>query len=287
MIGVIVVDKPQGVTSSNVVVKIKKILNERKVGHMGTLDPLASGVLPICIGKATRLFDLFLKKDKTYVAKFTFGETTPTFDRESEVCETCEHIPSKEEIEAAIKSNFLGEISQIPPMHSSKKIGGQSAYNYARRGEKVELAPSKVTIYDFKVLSQVDDRTYEFLITCSSGTYIRSLARDLGIATGSLATMIDLKRTRCGLFELETAVKMDDLSKETIEKNILSIEEALKDFDQIDISKDVYTKIRNGINMPIKNKPADNDLHLVMCEKKAVGLGKFIDNKLKITTYFD
>lgn len=287
MIGVIVVDKPQGVTSSNVVVKIKKILNEKKVGHMGTLDPLASGVLPICVGKATRLFDLFLKKNKTYIAHFTFGETTPTLDRESEVNKTCKHIPNKEEIEEAIKNNFSGEILQIPPVHSSKKIGGQSAYNYARRGEKIDLPPSKVTIYDFKVLSQVDDRTYEFLITCSSGTYIRSLARDLGLATKSLATMSSLRRTRCGIFELESAVKMDDLSLETIKNNILPIEEVLKEYDKINISRDIYLKIRNGINMPISGKSADEKVHLIMCEKKAVGLGKFIDEKLKITTYFD
>lgn len=286
MIGVIVVDKPQGVTSSNVVVKIKKILNEKKVGHMGTLDPLASGVLPICIGKATRLFDLFLKKDKTYIAHFTFGETTPTLDRESEVNKTCKHIPNKNEIEEAIKNNFLGEILQIPPIHSSKKIGGQSAYSYARRGEKIDLPPNKVTIYDFKVLSQVDDRTYKFLITCSSGTYIRSLARDLGLATKSLATMSFLRRTRCGMFEIESAVKMDDLSLETIKDNILPIEDVLKDYDKINISRDIYLKIRNGINMPISGKLADEKVHLVMCEEKAVGLGKFIDKKLKITTYF-
>ena len=170
MKGIIVVDKPIGVTSSDVVCRIKKILNEKKVGHLGTLDPLASGVLPICIGKATRLFDLFLKKNKTYIAQFAFGETTPTLDRESDISEVCDVVPTKDEIENAIKRSFLGEILQVPPVHSSKKINGQSAYTYARRGESIDLPPSLVTIYDFKILSQVDKKTYKFLIICSSGT---------------------------------------------------------------------------------------------------------------------
>lgn len=285
--GIIVVNKPLGITSNNVVIKIKKILNEKKVGHLGTLDPLASGVLPICVGKATRLFDLFLKKDKTYIAHFTFGETTPTLDRESDVNKTCDFIPTKDDLENAIKSFFLGKISQTPPIHSSKKIDGRSAYTYARRGEEIALPPSIVTIYDFKVLSQIDDKTYKFLITCSSGTYIRSLARDLGKAVGSLATMSYLCRTRCGVFSLDNAIKLDDLSKESINDNMLPLEEVLNDFDPIEVSQEIYTKIRNGINMPIENCPVDDKLHLVLCDKKAVGLGKFFENKLKITTYLD
>ncbi len=287
MKGIIVVNKEVGVTSSDVVCKIKKILNEKKVGHMGTLDPLASGVLPICVGKATRLFDLFLKKDKTYIAQFTFGETTPTLDRESPISQTCDFIPTKEDIEKAIKKSFLGTISQVPPIHSSKKIGGQSAYTYARRGESIDLPPSLVTIHEFKILSQIDEKNYEFLITCSSGTYIRSLARDLGQATKSLATMNSLCRIRCGVFSLENSLKMSDLSLENISKNILPLEKVLQGYDPINISKEVYAKIRNGINMPLVDYPVDDKLHLVLCEGSVVGLGRFVQNRLKITTYLD
>ena len=150
MLGVLNINKPKGVTSSNVVVKIKKLLNIKKVGHMGTLDPLAQGVLPICIGKATRLFDYFLKKQKTYIAQFKFGEETDTLDLEGKIVKTSSYIPTKQDIAKAL-TTFIGEISQIPPMYSSKKIDGKKAYDLARQGETIEMKPCNVTIYDYKL----------------------------------------------------------------------------------------------------------------------------------------
>ena len=159
MIGVVNINKPVGTTSSNVVVKIKKLLNIKKVGHMGTLDPLAQGVLPICVGKATRLFDYFLKKQKTYIAQFRFGEQTDTLDLEGNIIDISTNIPTKTEIEKALKV-FIGEINQIPPMFSSKKINGKKAYDLARKGEEIELQPCKITIYDYKLLKQIPNIEY-------------------------------------------------------------------------------------------------------------------------------
>ena len=285
MTGCIIVDKPQGVTSNDVVVKVKKLLNLKKVGHLGTLDPLATGVLPICIGKATRLFDFFLKKTKSYIAKFKFGEQTFSLDKESQVEKFCDYIPTISQIENAIKLNFLGEIEQVPPIYSSKKVNGKRAYELARENKEVLLKKCKVKIYEYKILRQIDSSTFEFFITCSSGTYIRSLARDLGLATNSLATMVDLRRIKCGNFDLENSISYQDLTKEHIEKHILSLEQVLSDYDTINITNEIYQKIRNGINMPVNCSYKNDKIYVIKCDNEVCGLGKFFDNKLKITTY--
>ncbi len=286
MIGVIVVNKPQGISSNNVVVKIKKILNERKVGHLGTLDPLATGVLPICIGKATRLFNYFLKKKKKYIARFQFGFQTDTLDLEGNVIKSCKYIPTLSQINEAIKKNFLGKIMQIPPIYSSKKINGKNAYDFARSGKDVDLKACPVEIFSF-ISKQVTKDIFEFIIECSSGTYIRSLARDLGESCNSCATMVSLQRIESGCFSLRNSINYEDLSFENIKNNLISIEEILKNFNKIDINENLYKKLRNGIKIPI-NSPKNyiND-YAVFCSNKVVGIGKIIDNKLSIVTYFD
>ena len=181
MIGIILVNKPSGMTSSNVVVKIRHISKVKRVGHLGTLDPLASGVLPICLGKATRLFDLFLQKDKSYVAHIEFGKLTDSLDIDGKVISENGKVPSREEI-LNVLPKFIGKISQMPPSFSSKVINGVRAYKLARLGQEVQLKPCDVTITKLELLSQINENTYEFLVGCSSGTYIRSLARDIAEA---------------------------------------------------------------------------------------------------------
>lgn len=283
MIGIININKPAKVTSSNVVVKIKKLLNLKKVGHMGTLDPLAQGVLPICVGKATRLFDYFLKKQKTYIARFKFGEETDTLDLEGQVIRTSQKIPTLQELNSAVKS-FIGEIEQIPPMFSSKKIDGKKAYDLARQGAKIDLAPCKVTIFDYQVLNQIDENTFEFLITCSAGTYIRSLARDLGNFVDSCATMTNLIRTKSGKFEIENAVDYSTLTKEVIIKNLMPLEEVLSDFDSIDISAQQFQRLLNGL--PLTNIEAREGIDCaVYCEEKVIGIGFKKDNQFTLKTF--
>ncbi len=287
MIGVLVVDKPRGVTSSDVVVKVKKLLNEKKVGHMGTLDPLAEGVLPLGIGRATKLFDLYLKKTKEYIATFTFGSETDTLDLEGEVVETSDIIPTKEQLKKAIKENFLGEIKQLPPKYSSKKISGRRACDIIRHGGKVELEPCEVEIYSFDVLDEVERGVFRFRISCSAGTYIRSLARDVARAAHSVATMTKLVRTKCGPFLLENSVKFDKLSYDEISLHLLPLERVLAELTRVDVSAEELTKLRNGIKYAkFVGKCGLNDV-AVWNENKVVGLGETrLDGWLSVKTYF-
>lgn len=283
MIGIINVNKPKGVTSSSVVVKIKKLLNLKKVGHMGTLDPLASGVLPICVGKATRLFDYFLKKQKTYIAQFQFGLQTDTLDLEGEIIKTSKVIPDIYEVKNSL-NYFKGEINQIPPIYSSKKINGKKAYDIARKGETIDLAPCKVNIYEYELLQQINENTFEFKITCSAGTYIRSLARDLGEKLNSCATMINLIRVKSGIFDLNSAVDYQLLTKESITENLIPLEKILADFEKLVISQKDFQRLLNGLPLSC-NQIKDNINYAVFCENKIIGIGEKVNDNLKIKTF--
>ncbi len=286
MIGIVNINKPKGISSSKVVLVIKHLINEKKVGHLGTLDPLASGVLPIAIGRATRLFDFFLKKSKTYIATFRFGIETDTLDLEGNVIKTSENIPSKSQLDIAVKS-FLGNILQTPPIYSSKKINGQTAYKLARKGQNIDLKPCNIHIYKFKVLRKIDEETFEFLIDCSSGTYIRALARDLGKKVFSCATMTSLIRIRSGSFDIKNALDYDKLSAENISKNLISLEKVLEEFKKVEISKDIYFKLKNGQKINLEKFICKNENYVVECDGRIVGIGKKTDNYFKITTYLE
>lgn len=286
MIGIIIIDKSKNISSSGVVMQIKRLIKEKKVGHLGTLDPLASGVLPVCIGKATRLFDYFLRKQKIYIAEFTFGSQTDTLDLEGKVEKTCEYIPTQVELKDAIQSNFLGKIMQMPPKYSSKKVNGQKAYDLARNGKEVTLSKKEVEIFEFEILQQKDKNIFEFQITCSSGTYIRALARDLALSTNSCATMTSLVRTKTGNLTLENAVKLENLTKEKIEEKLISLETILADFQKIEVTQEELKKIRNGIKIEVKwAKSNDNDICIV-CEKNIIGIGKIVKDRLQAEIYF-
>jgi tRNA pseudouridine55 synthase len=215
---ILLIDKPYGWTSFNVVSKIKHLIRKSKgyksikVGHAGTLDPLASGLLVICIGKATKLVESFIKDDKEYVATFHLGHTTPSFDMETQMNQEypIEHI-SKDLVDNVVK-NFLGEQSQIPPLFSAKSINGKRAYKFARQGVKLELDPVKVNIYELEIIN-FDLPRLTLRIKCSKGTYIRSLARDLGTALNSGAYLADLKRIGSGAFRISEAQSLEDFEK--------------------------------------------------------------------------
>lgn len=301
MIGVLNIYKPRGVSSSYVVVKLKKLLNTKKVGHMGTLDPLAEGVLPICVGRATKLFDYFLKKQKTYVATFQFGYQTSTLDLEGEIEEKSLNVPTYEQLQVVVKK-MVGKSFQMPPKYSSKKIGGQKACDLIRSGKSVELKPCEIEIFDFKLLRKISTDTFEFEITCSAGTYIRSIARDLAQSVGSLATMTKLVRTKSGPFLIDNSINFDKLEQINLEKELISLDEVLIDFEPIFItevqlktlldgkklSKDEVAKT-NKKNQHLKFDMAQttvNKFYKVICNDSIVGIATESDGIIKVKTYF-
>ena len=216
MLGFLNINKPSGLTSSKVVALVKRLCPRgTKVGHMGTLDPMASGVLPIAIGRATRLFDLMQDKQKEYVATFKFGLTTDTLDATGITTDTTKNIPTEQQIVNKL-SSFVGEIEQMPPAYSAKMVGGVRAYEKARKGQEVLLKPCKVKIFKFELLEKIDQSTYKFKIQCGSGTYIRSLCRDLAAQLNSLAVMTELVRTKTGPFCLENSLSCDNINLSSI-----------------------------------------------------------------------
>lgn len=208
--GVLVIDKPEGVTSHDVVQRARRWAGQRRVGHLGTLDPLATGVLPLAFGEATKLSQLLTHGDKVYRGKIWLGEDRATYDREGEVTERYEGpLPDREVVEKALEP-FRGEIQQVPPPYSAVKTGGEAAYRLARRGEKVELAARTVTLHRVEILSYAPP-LLEIEVHCSAGTYLRSLAHDLGRSLGTGGYLHELCRTRSGMFTLEQAVPLDAL----------------------------------------------------------------------------
>lgn len=207
--GILPVDKPEGPTSHDIVSRARKLLRERRIGHMGTLDPFASGLLMLCVGPATRLMQYLVGADKEYVARARLGVTTDTLDREGEVTGTSDAWEGldREAVEAALES-FRGEIVQTPPVFSAKKIRGEAAHRRVRRGESVELEPVTVTVHHLE-LTGLDLPEVDFRVRCSSGTYIRALARDLGEALGVGAHLTGLRRTRVGHWHVDEAVDGD------------------------------------------------------------------------------
>ena len=213
MTGFINIYKEKGVGSTFVVNRIKR-LTKTSAGHMGTLDPLASGVLPVAIGNAARLFDYFLRKEKTYLARFRFGITTDTLDEEGEKI-SGGRVPGEAEINAALPA-FFGEIEQVPPKYSAVSVGGRRGYELARAGADFNLQAKKVRILSFECTGQTAPDEYAFEIVCGGGTYIRSLARDLAVALGTQGYMSALERTASGVFTKEGAVTLNELTPENI-----------------------------------------------------------------------
>ena len=247
MIGFLNINKPSGLSSSAIVSKIRKKLMIKKVGHMGTLDPLASGVLPIGVGKATRLFDYFLNKNKIYYAEFEFGYETTTLDSEGEVSKTSENIPTEKEVIDEV-SKIKGIVSQIPPNFSAKKVNGCTAYNLARRNIDVELKACDVQIDYVKFINKISNTKFSFEISCGSGTYIRSIARDLGYALNSCATMTKLVRIKSGEgFLIENSIDINDFINDECAQSFLIPCDAVFNFDKYVLSDSEYINVRNGL----------------------------------------
>ena len=217
------IDKPANWTSFDVVAKLRGITGEKTIGHAGTLDPFATGLLIVAVGReATKRLDTFLKQDKTYRATFVLGATSTTQDPEGEITAVTGNVPSREMIERTIAEHFMGTINQIPPMHSAIKIGGKKLYELARQGKEVDRPARSVTIHRFDIINY-HPPTIEVEINVSSGTYIRAIARDLGQTLGCGAYCSALRRTRIGQYSIEDAVILDALmsSSTSIERRMI------------------------------------------------------------------
>ena len=249
MTGFININKTEGKSSAQAVAAVKRVFGV-PCGHMGTLDPMATGVLPVGIGKASRLFPYLSDKKKVYRAKFAFGFITDTLDVTGKTEETTKVIPTEDEIRAVL-GEFTGKIEQIPPKYSAKSVGGKRGYQLARRGAEFTLPAKTVEIYSLSLIGKVADgnygNEYEFTIECGGGTYIRSLARDIAKRVGSLAVMSALTRTVSGKFRIEDAVSAEELlSSDNPEKYVIPADFAV-DFDKIILTPDKAKKILDGV----------------------------------------
>jgi tRNA pseudouridine55 synthase len=213
---VLLIDKPLKWTSFDVIQKLRKILRIRKIGHAGTLDPLATGLLIICTGKFTKRINEYMAQEKEYTGTFTLGATTPTYDLESEPENFRPVEAITEEMINSATKNFIGEIFQVPPIHSAIKIGGTRVYELARQGKEVKLEPRKITIKEFEI-TKIEMPIVHFKVVCSTGTYIRSLAFDFGEALGCGAHLSSLCRTRIGEFTIADAMNLEEFEKKVNE----------------------------------------------------------------------
>lgn len=270
MDGIIIINKPKNLTSHDIVYKVKKIVNE-KVGHTGTLDPMATGVLPLLIGKGTLCSKYLINHDKTYEVQLTLGIKTDTADSEGAIIEEkniSQEVFKKERIEEVLKT-FLGKQEQIPPMYSAIKVKGKKLYEYARKGQKVEIQPRKIEIYEINLLKvNQQKRQIEFKVSCSKGTYIRSLCEDIAEKMGTVGYMSALNRTRVGNFSIEQAVLLEQLKKEEIP--YITIEELFKEKQEILLDEKRLQHFLNGVKLTMKKS---NGVYRVYCNKRFIGIG--------------
>ena len=284
MNGIIIINKPKGCTSHDIVYKVKKLFNE-KVGHTGTLDPMAEGVLPILIGKGTLLSKYLINHDKKYIVKLQLGIKTDTADSEGKIID--EHqvnaeLLNEENIIKVLKS-FIGIQEQIPPIYSAIKVNGKKLYEYARKGQEVELRPRQIEIYDVNLIKySVEDKQIEFEVFCGKGTYIRSLCEDIAEKFETVGYMKELKRTQVGDFKIEDSITVDDLEKninneEFIINKIISIEKLFDKKNSIKLDDRKLQLFLNGVKLTQQRR--DEIYKIYDKNNKFVGIG-IIENQL-------
>lgn len=251
MIGILNVYKPKGMTSHDVVSFVRRKLKMKRIGHTGTLDPQAEGVLPVLVGNATKLSDIIMADEKKYTARVVLGIKTDTDDTTGEIIEQKEVNVSEEKLQETVKG-FIGDIDQIPPMYSAIKVDGKKLYQLARRGEEIERKPRKITVYSIDVYD-FDGNSFYMDVHCGKGTYIRALCRDIGERLGCGAAMDTLERTMSGVFKKEHTHTLEEIEKAvtdgTIENLLIKPDEILGEFLRIDVSLENAVKIRNGIRL--------------------------------------
>ena len=290
MNGILVVDKPKGWTSFDVIAKLRGALHTKKIGHSGTLDPLATGVLPLFIGAAVKAVDMPQNHIKTYIATIKFGIKTPTADLESEPCETQDVQISEDQLKVAL-CEFLGETEQLPPMFSAVKVNGQPLYKAARKGVEIERKARKVTISEIKYLEKVAENEYSFSVTCSKGTYIRVLVEDIAKTLNTIGVMTSLRRTVSGDFKIENSYTLEAILQIIDEKNdasqaeklFINVDSVFGEYPRIDATQELRDRLLNGCTTHI-NKPAQ--VYRIYSEDKFMGLAEVENKIMKVKKLF-
>lgn len=273
MDGILIINKPKGYTSHDIVNIVKKTLNTSKVGHAGTLDPNATGVLPILVGKATKISKYLIEHDKTYIAELALGEKSSTGDTEGEIIEK-KKVPllNEEQIKQVLKS-FEGKQMQTPPIYSSIKINGKKAYEYARKGQNIQLEPRPIEIMKISFI-KFENNVLKYEVQCSKGTYIRVLCEDIAERLGTVGLMKNLCRTRVNEFDIEDSCKIEQIAKE----KIISIEKVCNIKPKIELDDKTKEKFLNGVKLKFN---MENGVYRIYNKKIFLGLGVINNNILK------
>lgn len=280
MKGFINLIKPKDMSSAYAVGAVKKKFN-LPCGHMGTLDPMASGVLPVGVHKTSRLFNYLLDKKKTYVAEFTFGYITDTLDITGQTSLTTSILPTREQIESVLPK-FVGEIDQLPPKYSAKCIAGKRGYELARQGIDFTLEAKKVNVLGIELLEQTSPNSFSFKIDCKGGTYIRSLARDIAYAVDSLGVMSKLERSASGIFTIENGVTIEEFKNSQNPEKFLISPDLAVDYEKVILTNKQAERILNGL---YDEYPLQDGVYRVYNEQEFWGIGSVKDRILKIDAY--
>ena len=292
MFGFINIYKPEGMTSFDVVAVLRKVTHIKQIGHTGTLDPFATGVLPICIGRSTKLIE-YLPDDKEYIATIQFGANTDTYDKEGQIIDTFDKKVSESEFISALK-NFEGEIEQFPPIYSAIKVKGKKLYEYARSGKEVEIKPRRVTIYKIELINFIEkSQQAKIKIACSKGTYIRSIAYDLGKILNCGGYLTNLERTKAGMFDLSNAVKLDNIKDvEDVELNLINPLQVLpqnkyvlSDSEKERVCHGMWIKPQN-LSDSLSNNISNNVVFFIY-DDKMYGVGIIEEDKIRVKKVFE
>lgn len=281
MTGIIILDKPKDITSFGAVARVRRLCSEKKCGHTGTLDPMATGVMTVMLGNTTRFIELLPSHDKAYIASFRLGTVTDTLDITGNVLETRKVDSTAEQVREALRS-FEGEISQLPPMYSAVSVNGQRLYDLARKGIEVERKPRQVTVYSIDMISENEENgEYSIAVECSSGTYIRTIISDLGEMLGCGAVLTDLRRTKANGFSIENAVTLEELENAVNNGNIgsvlIPVDRALEGYPVIKVSAAQAKRFSNGGELDLQRLKYPRMIGLFRIydpENNFIGLGE-------------
>ena len=289
MNGWIFIDKPKNITSFDVIQKLRRILNIKKIGHSGTLDPFATGILAVALGEATKSIRYF-NPNKVYAFNIVFGESKDTDDITGKIINRSNIIPTLEEIDQCLKK-FTGKLSQVPPKYSAVKVNGKRAYKLARNKEKFELKAKEVSIKSLECLGTKNSREYCFKMECSSGTYVRSIARDLGKMLGTFAYVSELRRIKIGGIEEKDIIlldKFEELVHIGVHFEVMhSIRDVLDDIPAVLIDDELSHKFQNGLSFEYHSKKSETDYLLIETKNRFVGIGKETKGKIKPIRVFN
>lgn len=282
MDGILIINKHKGCTSHDIVYKVKKILNE-KVGHTGTLDPMATGVLPLLIGKGTLCSKYLINHDKIYQVKLKLGQETDTLDSEGKVVKE-KQVPDnsfiKENIEKVLKT-FIGKQEQIPPMYSAIKVKGKKLYEYARKGQEVKIEPRKIEVYNIELLN-IDSikKEIEFIVNCSKGTYIRSLCKDIALKLDTVGFMSQLNRVQVGEFNISESLTLQELEEglPNMKTHLITIEELFKNNENINLEDKKIKHFENGVQL---TRQEPDGIYKIYNNSNFIGIGIIKNNLLK------